>query len=90
MPAIGLGTWKSEPKEVEKAAEHALKNGYRHIDCAAAYGNETEVGNALQNVFKEGKIKREDVWVTSKLWNNAHKKENVIFFFLILFLFFSF
>ena len=78
MPAIGLGTWKSKPKEVEKAVEHALKNGYRHIDCAAVYGNETEVGNALQNVFKEGKVKREEVWVTSKLWNNAHKKEDVI------------
>ncbi|MDR6300403.1 aldo/keto reductase [Mesonia maritima] len=78
MPVIGLGTWKSKPKEVEKAVEHALKNGYRHIDCAAVYGNETEVGNALQNVFKEGKVKREEVWVTSKLWNNAHKKEDVI------------
>jgi len=78
MPAVGLGTWKSEPKEVENAVEHALKNGYRHIDCAAIYGNENEVGNAFQKVFKNGDVKRDDVWVTSKLWNNAHKKEDVI------------
>ena len=78
MPAVGLGTWKSEPKMVENAVEHALKNGYRHIDCAAIYGNENEVGNAFNKVFDSGEVKREDVWVTSKLWNNAHKKEDVI------------
>lgn len=78
MPAVGLGTWKSEPKKVEHAVEYALKNGCRHIDCAAVYGNENEVGNALKKVFDSGEIKREEVWVTSKLWNNAHKKENVI------------
>ena len=78
MPAVGLGTWKSEPKMVENAVEHALKNGYRHIDCAAIYANENEVGNAFKKVFDSGKVKREDVWVTSKLWNNAHKKEDVI------------
>ena len=78
MPAVGLGTWKSEPKMVENAVEHALKNGYRHIDCAAIYGNENEVGNAFKKVFDSGEVKREDVWVTSKLWNNAHKKEDVI------------
>ena len=78
MPAVGLGTWKSEPKMVENAVEHALKNGYRHIDCAAIYGNENEVGNAFNKVFDSGEVKREDVWITSKLWNNAHKKEDVI------------
>ncbi|SHF52642.1 alcohol dehydrogenase (NADP+) [Salegentibacter echinorum] len=78
LPAIGLGTWKSEDKEVKKAVKIALNNGYRHIDCAATYGNEAAVGEALAEVFAEGKVKREDVWITSKLWNNAHKKEDVI------------
>lgn len=78
LEAIGLGTWKSGPKEVEHAVKYALENGYKHIDCAATYGNEKEVGNAFAEVFKKGKVKREDVWVTSKLWNNAHRKEDVI------------
>ncbi|MFD1096195.1 aldo/keto reductase [Salegentibacter chungangensis] len=78
LPAIGLGTWKSEPGKVGEAVKIALNNGYRHIDCAAIYGNEAEIGKALSEVFKEGKIKREDVWITSKLWNDSHKKEDVI------------
>lgn len=78
MPAIGLGTWKSKKGEVEKAVKIALNNGYRHIDCAATYGNEAEIGTTFKEVFSEGKIKREDVWVTSKLWNDSHKKEHVI------------
>ncbi|MFD0975292.1 aldo/keto reductase [Salinimicrobium gaetbulicola] len=78
MPAIGLGTWKSEPGKVEEAVKIALREGYRHIDCAAAYNNEGEIGNAFTEVFSEGKIKREDVWVTSKLWNDSHRKEEVI------------
>jgi len=78
MDAIGLGTWKSEKGEVANAVKIALNNGYKHIDCAATYGNEAEVGEAFAEVFGKGDIKREDVWVTSKLWNNAHKKEDVI------------
>lgn len=78
LAAIGLGTWKSAPGEVGKAVKIALKNGYRHIDCAAIYGNEKEIGEAFQEVFSEGKIKREEVWVTSKLWNDSHKREDVI------------
>ncbi len=78
IPAIGLGTWKSEKGKVGEAVEIALNEGYRHIDCAPIYGNEAEIGNALSRVFSEGKINREDVWVTSKLWNDAHKKEDVI------------
>ncbi|WP_405198527.1 aldo/keto reductase [Christiangramia sp. LLG6405-1] len=78
MDAIGLGTWKSEKGEVANAVKVALNNGYKHIDCAATYGNEAEVGEAFAEVFGKGDIKREDVWVTSKLWNNAHKKEDVI------------
>lgn len=78
LPAIGLGTWKSSNEAVENAVKYAIENGYRHIDCAAFYGNEPAVGRALNAVFSEGKIKREEVWITSKLWNNAHKKEDVI------------
>jgi len=77
MPAIGLGTWKSEPGEVGRAVQTALNAGYRHIDCAAIYGNEKEIGEALSRVFDKGTVKREEVWITSKLWNNAHKKEDV-------------
>lgn len=78
MPAIGLGTWKSGKGEVGEAVKIALQNGYRHIDCAATYGNEAEIGKAFADTFKEGKIKREEVWVTSKLWNDSHEKEHVI------------
>jgi alcohol dehydrogenase (NADP+) len=77
MAAIGLGTWKSKPGEVKAAVITALESGYRHIDCAAIYGNEKELGEAFNEVFSKGKIKREDVWITSKLWNNAHLKEDV-------------
>ncbi len=78
MPAFGLGTWKSKPGEVYTAVRDAIKIGYRHIDCAAIYLNEAEIGNALSDTFKEGIIKREDLWITSKLWSNAHKQEQVI------------
>ncbi|MDT8409321.1 MAG: aldo/keto reductase [Wenzhouxiangellaceae bacterium] len=77
IDAIGLGTWKSEPGEVGQALENALAAGYRHIDCAAIYRNEAEIGEALAKVFAGGRIRREDVFITSKLWNNAHKAEDV-------------
>lgn len=78
LDAIGLGTWKSKPQAAEKAVKYALQNGYRHIDCAKNYANEEAVGRAFSKVFSKGNIKREEVWITSKLWNNAHKKEDVI------------
>lgn len=60
--------------EVANAVFHALKSGYRHIDCALVYGNESEVGQGLAKAFKEGICKREDVFVTTKLWNTYHRK----------------
>lgn len=78
MPVIGLGTWKSKPQEVGHAVEHALVNcGYRHVDCAAIYGNEKEIGESFNTVFNGGKVKREDVFVTSKLWNTEHDPDRV-------------
>jgi len=74
---IGLGTWKSKPGEVKNAIINALETGYKHIDCAAIYGNEKEIGEAFKEVFSKGDIKREDVWVTSKLWNDAHLPQDV-------------
>ena len=56
----------------------AISVGYRHIDCAAVYGNQHQIGVALQKVFAEGTIKREDLWITSKLWNDKHAEEDVI------------
>lgn len=72
MPALGLGTWKSEPGEVGTAVESAIEMGYRHLDCAPIYGNEAEIGESLEGLCNKGKVKREDLWVTSKLWNDKH------------------
>jgi alcohol dehydrogenase (NADP+) len=78
MPAVGLGTWRADKKKVGKAISHAILNcGYRHIDCAAIYGNEKEIGAAFKEVFSSGKVKREDVFITSKLWNTEHDPSHV-------------
>lgn len=77
MPALGLGTWKSKPGEVGAAVREALRIGYRHLDCAAIYGNEAEVGAALAASFDEGEVSRDELWVTSKLWNNRHAAADV-------------
>jgi len=77
MSKLGLGTWKSAPDEVYEAVKTALHVGYRHIDCSPIYKNEAEVGAALSETFEEGSVNRDEVWVTSKLWNDAHAPEDV-------------
>ncbi len=76
MPALGLGTWKSAPGEVKQAVIKAIEIGYQHIDCAAIYKNEAEIGEAISECIEKGFVKREELWITSKLWNDAHKKED--------------
>lgn len=76
IPALGLGTWMSQPHEVCVATMHALSIGYRHIDGAWIYENEDEIGQALQASWSD-KLKRDDVFITSKLWNSFHHPEDV-------------
>ncbi|KAH9478596.1 D-galacturonate reductase [Psilocybe cubensis] len=71
IPAVGLGTWQSKAGEVEKAVEYALKEvGYRHLDCAWAYGNEKEVGDGI----RASGVPRSEVFITSKLWGTWHNR----------------
>ncbi|KAL6853663.1 hypothetical protein ACP4OV_019692 [Aristida adscensionis] len=77
IPSVGLGTLLADPAVVVDAIYAAVKAGYRHIDCARAYGNEKEVGCALQKLFEEGVVNREDLFITSKLWNDHHAPEDV-------------
>ncbi|KAI1014354.1 hypothetical protein LB503_012961 [Fusarium chuoi] len=67
IPALGLGTWQSPAGEVEKAVTYALKDGYKLVDCAYCYGNEEEVGAGLKAAFEAG-VKREDIFVVTKVW----------------------
>ncbi len=77
IPALGLGTWLSPAGEVGPVIREAIRQGYRHIDCARAYGNEAEIGKALEAAFAAGDVRREDLFVTSKLWNDAHEPDRV-------------
>ena len=78
MPLLGLGTWRSETNVIKDVVLNAIRLGYRHIDCAEIYENEHEVGEALEQVFREGVVKREDLWITSKLWNADHGRDKVL------------
>jgi len=77
MPAVGLGLWKVEPEGASGLVHSAIELGYRHIDAAADYGNEPEVGRGLKQALDDKLCKREDLWVTSKLWNTYHAPEHV-------------
>lgn len=80
MPAIGFGTFGSDhasPATVANAVLGAASVGYRHFDCAAVYGNEDLIGEALRKIMAGG-VAREELWITSKLWNNKHAPQDVI------------
>jgi diketogulonate reductase-like aldo/keto reductase len=77
MPALGFGTLIPDPVATRIATRAALETGFRAIDTAERYRTEKEVGEAMREVFKEGKIKREDVFVITKLWNTNHRPERV-------------
>ncbi|XWS40117.1 hypothetical protein CRYUN_Cryun18bG0112400 [Craigia yunnanensis] len=72
MPIVGLGVWRMEGKDIRDLIINSIKIGYRHFDCAADYRNEEEVGEALSEAFKTGLVKREDLFITTKLWNTDH------------------
>lgn len=74
---MGFGTWQAEPGQVEAAVYEALKAGYRHIDLAKVYGNQKEIAQAFKKAFDEGICKREDLFLTSKLWNSQHRPKDV-------------
>jgi diketogulonate reductase-like aldo/keto reductase len=80
MPAVGLGTFGSDrvtPAQVAEAVKDAAAVGYRHFDCASVYENEAEVGASLQEIIQGG-VRREELWITSKLWNDKHGEDDVL------------
>ncbi len=77
LPAVGFGTLIPDPLVTKRAVKMALEVGFRHFDCAERYRNEQAVGDAMQEVFKAGAIRREDVFITTKLWNTNHRPERV-------------
>lgn len=77
IPALGFGTLIPDPVATRTATKAALEAGFRAFDASERYRNEKEVGEAIQEVFKAGKIKREDVFIATKVWNNNHRPERV-------------
>ena len=77
MPAVGLGLWKIPNEVCDQVVYDAIKVGYRCLDAASDYGNEKETGKGIKRAIDEGIVKRDQLWVTSKLWNTYHRKEHV-------------
>jgi alcohol dehydrogenase (NADP+) len=81
IPAVGLGTFGSDRftgEQIAEAVKGAISIGYRHIDCASVYGNEHLIGESLKEVLDSGLVKREELWITSKVWNDMHDDGDVI------------
>jgi D-xylose reductase len=78
MPQIGFGFWKVPKDQTAQVTYDCIKAGYRCIDQAADYGNEKETGEGIKRAIADGTVKREELFVTSKLWNTYHRKEHVI------------
>ncbi|HZC11548.1 MAG TPA: aldo/keto reductase [Mycobacterium sp.] len=77
IPALGFGTSLSDNKKTHSAVTTAVEVGFRHLDAAERYRNEALVGDALKDLFAAGTVRREDLFVTTKLWNNNHRPERV-------------
>jgi diketogulonate reductase-like aldo/keto reductase len=77
IPAVGFGTLIPDPLATRQATRAALEAGFRHLDCAERYRNEAAVGEAIQEAFKAGALRREELFVTTKLWNTNHRPERV-------------
>jgi len=77
LPSVGLGLWKISREDTAEVVVSAIRMGYRHLDCACDYGNEAEVGEGIRRAIQEGLVTREELWVTSKLWNTYHAQEHV-------------
>lgn len=77
LPSVGLGIWKIDRDRTAEVVQTAVDVGYRHFDCACDYGNEAQAGEGLQRVLATGQIARDDLWITSKLWNTYHRPEHV-------------
>ena len=77
LPAVGLGLWKIDRGAVAGVVEQAIRAGYRHLDSACDYGNEAEAGIGIERAIASGTCRREDLWVTSKLWNTFHHPDHV-------------
>ncbi len=77
LPAVGLGLWKVDRELAAQTVREAIAAGYRHFDCACDYGNEAEVGEGFQRVLQSSACRRDELWVTSKLWNTYHAAEHV-------------
>ena len=81
IPVIGLGTFGSDHitnEQIAEAVKYAIEIGYRHFDCASVYGNEADIGRILAEMINNGSVKRDELWITSKVWSDMHGEEQVI------------
>lgn len=78
MPLVGFGIWKVPAENAADSVYNAIKIGYRHIDGAHDYQNSAQAGEGVRKAIKDGLVKREELFITSKLWNNYHAKPHVL------------